>query len=132
MGRDLILFVDASVIVAIVQQEQDAGDLMDRLQRDGGPYYVSSVVRMEASLALARRLAEARGRDQPATTEMVAMARTLVDQFIVDIDAREIMIGGDIGTKALDAAQQYGKVINHAARLNMGDCFAYACASENR
>jgi hypothetical protein len=29
---------------------------MDRLQRDGGPYYVSPVVRMEASLSLARRL----------------------------------------------------------------------------
>lgn len=22
----------------------------------------------------------------------------------------------------------YGKIVGHAARLNLGDCFAYACA----
>lgn len=127
-----MLFVDASVVVAILSQEQDAGELMGRLERDGGPYYVSAVVRMEATLSLTRRLAEATGKDKPATAEMMEIARRLVDQFITDLEAREAMISGDVGTKALDAAQQYGKVVNHPAKLNMGDCFAYACAKAYR
>jgi ribonuclease VapC len=127
-----MLFVDASVVIAILAQEQDATELMGRLERDGGPYYVSAVVRMEATLSLTRRLAEAKGKDKPATAEMMEIARRLVDQFIADLEAREAMISGDVGTKALDAAQQFGKVVNHPAKLNMGDCFTYACAKAYR
>ena len=127
-----MLFVDASVIVAILAQESDAGDLMDRLGEHDGPFYVSAVVRMEAALSLTRRMAEAKGRDMPATPDMLAQARQLVDQFIADIEAKEAMISGDVGTKALDAAQRFGKIVNHPARLNMGDCFSYACAKAYR
>lgn len=127
-----MLFVDASVIVAILAEEEDRDALLDRLGRDPGPFYVSSVVRMEASLSLTRRKAEASGRDKPASPEMLADARRLVDQFISDLEAKEIMISGDVGTKALDAAQDFGKIVNHPAKLNMGDCFSYACARAYR
>jgi ribonuclease VapC len=127
-----MLFIDASVIVAIIGVEDDANHLMDRLTEAGGPFYVSSLVRMEATLALTRQFAEALGRDKPATPEIVAKARHLVDQFVLDVDAREVTISGDVGTKALDAAQQYGKIVNHPAKLNMGDCFTYACARAYR
>ncbi len=127
-----MLFVDASIVVAILAQEPDCDELMERLERDGGPYYMSAIVRMEATLSLTRRLAEATGRDKPATPEMFEQARRLVDQFVIDLAARETMISGDVGSKALDAAQQYGKIVNHPAKLNMGDCFAYACAKAYR
>lgn len=127
-----MLFIDASVIVAILAEEEDRDALLDRLGQDPGPFYVSSVVRMEASLSLTRRKAEASGRDKPATPEMLADARRLVDQFISDLEAKEIMISGDVGTKALDAAQDFGKIVNHPAKLNMGDCFSYACARAYR
>ncbi|MCW5712370.1 type II toxin-antitoxin system VapC family toxin [Shinella sp.] len=127
-----MLFIDASVIVAILAEEEDASTLMDRLEQHGGPYYVSAVVRMEATLSLTRRLAEVTGRDQPATAEMMDTARRLVDQFFSDLDCKEAMISGDVGAKALDAAQQFGKIMNHPARLNMGDCFTYACARAYR
>ncbi|WP_337270892.1 type II toxin-antitoxin system VapC family toxin [Oryzifoliimicrobium ureilyticus] len=127
-----MLFVDASVIVAILAEEEDRDALLDRLGQDPGPFYVSSVVRMEASLSLTRRKAEASGRDKPASPEMLADARRLVDQFISDLEAKEIMISGDVGTKALDAAQDFGKIVNHPAKLNMGDCFSYACARAYR
>lgn len=127
-----MLFIDASVVVAILAQEADAPTLIDRLEQDGGPFYVSAVVRMEATLSLTRRLAEASGRDRPATPEMMDKARQLVEQFISDLDCKEAMISGDVGAKALDAAQQFGKIMNHAAKLNMGDCFTYACARAYR
>lgn len=127
-----MLFIDASVIVAILAQEEDAGALLDRLEADGGPYYISSIVRMEATLALTRRMAEATGKDKPATSQMMQKARSLVEQFAVDLDCKEAMISGDVGSKALDAAMQFGKILNHPARLNMGDCYSYACAKAYR
>lgn len=127
-----MLFIDASVVVAILAEEEDASTLMDLLEQHGGPFYISAVVRIEATLSLTRRLAGAVGRDKPATPEMMDTARSLVEQFISDLDCKEAMISGDVGAKALDAAQQYGKIMNHPAKLNMGDCFTYACARAYR
>ena len=87
-----MLFVDASVAVAILAGEDDAGELMHRLEQHDGPFYVSPVVRMEASLSLTRRMAEATGRDRPATPDMLAKARRMVDQFFADLEAKEAMI----------------------------------------
>lgn len=63
---------------------------------------------------------------------MLEQARRLVDQVMADLDAKEVMITGDVGTKALDAAQQFGQIVNHPAQLNLGDCFSYACAKAYR
>lgn len=127
-----MLFIDASVIVAIIGLEDDADDLMNRLTMHDGPFYVSAVTRMEAVLSLTRQFAEVEGPNKPATPAMLDKARRLVDQFIADMAAKETIISGDVGSKALDAAQRYGKIVNHPARLNMGDCFAYACAQAYR
>ncbi len=67
--------------------------------------------------------------DIPAHPDQVATARRLVDQFITDLEAGSIAVTDEIGTKALDIAQLYGKIVNHPARLNLGDCFSYACAA---
>lgn len=124
-----MLFIDASVAVAIITREHDGVALMERLEEEGGPFYVSAVMRLEATLSVARRLA---GKDNPTTPQMFATARSLVEQFIADLEAREVPVSGDIGTKAVEAAQQFGKIINHAAKLNLGDCFSYACARAYR
>ena len=121
-----MIFIDASVAVAIITREDDAANLMEQLDQAGGPFCVSGVMRMEATLSIARRLAE---RNSPAAPDMVATARRLVDQFIADLDAVELPITTEVTARALDAAQQYGKIVNHPARLNLGDCFSYACAA---
>jgi len=124
-----MLFIDASVAVAIITKEADGNALMDRLEREGGPFYVSAIMRLEATLSVARRLA---GKDNPTTPEMFTTARRLVDQFIFDLEASEVPVSGDVGTKAVEAAEQFGKIVNHAAKLNLGDCFSYACAKAYR
>lgn len=127
-----MLFVDASVIVAILANEADADELMTRLERaiaENQQLFVSPVVRVEASLSITRRLA---GAGKPADVDMVRRARAMVDQFILDIEAKETMITADVASKALDAVQQFGKIVGHRANLNMGDCFAYACARAYR
>ena len=128
-----MLFIDASIVVAILTNEEDAADLLERMQESGGPYYVSPIVRMEATLALTRSAADLSfGKDKPATPALMEQARNIVDQFLSEIDARDIPISGDIGSKALDAARQFGRYVAHPARLNMGDCYSYACAKACR
>lgn len=123
-----MLFIDASVIVAILQRENDAQELYDRLIDDGGPYRVSPIVRMEASLALALEMAAKHRSNTPATPEMMEQARLGVDAFIEAIGATDVTITSTIGVKAQEAATRFGKIVGHPAKLNMGDCYAYACA----
>ena len=82
------------------------------------------MVRFEATQALARAGA---GSRKP-TAEALLKARDLVDQLIVEIGGENVPIGDEIGSRAIDASAQYGKAVGHQADLNLGDCFAYACA----
>ncbi len=94
-------------------REEDRDDLLDLLLSMKALSTFQPIVRLEACFALTRRKAEATGRDKPATPEMLEESRRLVDQFFLDLEAKEILISADVGAKALDAAQQFGKIVNH-------------------
>ncbi|HIV77516.1 MAG TPA: type II toxin-antitoxin system VapC family toxin, partial [Candidatus Sphingomonas excrementigallinarum] len=49
-----------------------------------------------------------------------------IDAFATAMKFRMVEIGETEAQGALDAHARYGKG-HHPARLNMGDCFAYAC-----
>ena len=57
----------------------------------------------------------------------VAAAQAEVDNFIAETGAQTLPITAEIGRVAIGAFERYGRG-RHPARLNMGDCFAYACA----
>jgi len=120
-----VIFIDASVIVAVLNQEPGWEELVKQLTSAAGERYVSPLVRFEAIMSLAR--ARAGGGRKPAP-ELVLQAGQVVDDFMVEIDAQEIPISDEIGRAAVDAATRYGKAVGHSADLNFGDCFAYACA----
>lgn len=108
-------FVDASVLVAILGEEPDherhAADL-DAV----GQKITSAIAIWEASVALARITATSfRAAERDVRAFLTAQKVT-----VVPLDERE-------ATYALDAHDRFGKG-RHPARLNMGDCFAYACA----
>ncbi|MFA6155276.1 type II toxin-antitoxin system VapC family toxin [Mesorhizobium sp.] len=119
------MFVDASAIVAILAKEPAWQELLDQIESAGNPLHISAIVRLEATLALGRLTAGAGKKPSP---EMLAAARNLVDMFIVEINAQNLSIDEDIGGRAVDASIRYGKAVGHPADLNLGDCFAYACA----
>ena len=121
-----MMFVDASVIVAILNQEAGWEELVKRLGDLPSAFHVSPLVRFEAVMALARAAAEPTGRKP--TPDLVERARELVDDFIVEIGALDMAISSDVGSLAIDAGMRYGKAVGHPADLNFGDCFAYACA----
>ena len=118
------MFVDASVIVAILNQEPGWEELIKRISGFSGLLCVSPLVHFEATQALARAGA---GPRRPSA-EALLHARDLVDEFIVEITGESLAIDDDIGSRAIDASARYGKAVGHQADLNLGDCFAYACA----
>lgn len=111
----MIVFVDASALVAIIQNEIEAPGLVRQLQ--------AAPVRLTSAVALwetARVLQKDRG--DSAQTVMTELMR-----FAQEVDMAVVPIGANEAEQALLAHERYGKG-NHVARLNMGDCFAYACA----
>ena len=109
------MFLDASAIIAIIAAEDDGASLAARLGQ-ATLVCVSPIVLYEAALGLARI-----GNARLADTVVV------LDQFLEEVGAEIVPIDGDIGRAAIDAFARFGKG-RHAAALNLGDCFAYACA----
>jgi ribonuclease VapC len=117
------MFIDASVIVAILGRESGHEELEKRLAEVGENFYISPLVRFEAAVALARKKAAIK-----QTPELLRQAQAATDAFIEDLGAEEVPISAEIGRGALAASAAYGKTVGHPADLNFGDCFAYACA----
>lgn len=125
------MFVDASAIVAILKGEPEAPAFLAALQAAEGKVYCSPIARYEAVISLAASIA----RETPEgriTPELKDQVDALVDELLQKAGAREIHITESIGKAARDAAAIYGKLTGHPAKLNMGDCFAYACAKAYR
>lgn len=118
-------FIDASAIVAIVAREPDAERQAARVNSVEGPIYVSSIAVYEATFGVANKKKAPGAR---SSARSLAKARQAVAAFISEIGAVEIPLAGEITDLTLEASVRYGKVVGHPARLNMGDCFAYACA----
>ena len=56
-------------------------------------------------------------------------AQIVLNRFLEEVRAEIISITAEIGRGALTAFERFGRG-RHPAALNMGDCFAYACACE--
>ena len=110
------MFVDASAMVAILAGEEEDAALFRCLEAAHRPI-TSPLAIFEAASAICRKKAlsvdaaeaEVRGLLEQARIQVVAMT---------DAEAHG----------ALAAYARYGKGSGHPAQLNMGDCFAYACA----
>lgn len=114
----MTLFVDASALVAMIAGEPQGDDFLKQVQDDRDPL-CSAITCWEATTALCRSYGFA-----------VADARRAVADTVAARPLRMVSIGSAEADLALDAYQAYGKG-RHPARLNMGDCFAYACARAN-
>ena len=109
------MFLDASAIVCILTAETEAYDLAIKLQA-AETRLTSGLAAYEATLAVARK--QSLG---------VEAAMALVEKFLNGFDIVVVPIGREEYRAAARAHDRFGKG-RHPARLNMGDCFAYACA----
>ena len=111
------MFVDASAMVAILVEESDAAALTTRLAQAVEPC-TSPIAIYEAVAGVAR-----------ACNVPIRTAETILDRFLEQAAVRIVPITAAIGRGAVSAFERYGRG-RHPAALNMGDCFAYACAHE--
>jgi ribonuclease VapC len=114
------VFVDASAIVGILTLEPDADSLIDQLERAAAPI-TSAIAVFEATLGLCRKRHVSVEEAEADVVEFLTVARI----SMAPIAEKE-------ATTALAAFARYGKGRGHPAQLNMGDCFAYAVARNNR
>lgn len=113
------MFVDASALTAILTSEEDGPDLLARLQ-SGSRRLTSPLAVWETAIAVARIL----GLD-------VADAHQAVEDFLQLAAIEVIAVPAETRHAAITAYARYGKS-RHPAALNFGDCFAYACARQER
>ncbi len=111
-------FVDASVLVAILAREPDYLEQGDRVLSIERPLW-SPVARWETIGGVAR-----------ATRYGDALSAEITDAFADENGFVMVSIGEAEARIASEAHRRYGKG-RHEAKLNMGDCFAYACARTN-
>lgn len=100
----------------MLAKEADALAISDLLDTASALLW-SPVSRWESVAALSR-----------AEQCSVDAARRRIDVFGQRYCVEMVVIGPAEFAAALDAAARYGKRSGHPAQLNMGDCFAYACA----
>lgn len=109
------MFIDASALTALLTDESDARELLARMQQTR-TRMTSPLAVWEASVAVARVLA--------LSIEETAAA---VEQYLGLTEIEVVAVPPESAWVALQAFDQYGKG-RHPAKLNFGDCFAYACA----
>jgi ribonuclease VapC len=109
------VIVDTSVLVAMIRGELDAELFSDVIRR-------ADVVRLSAANYVELAIVIDGSRDAIASGALDAV----LDAFHVSIEP----VSAAQARIARVAYQQFGKGSGHPARLNMGDCFAYALARD--
>lgn len=107
-----IVIVDSSALLAIFYEEPEGDAFLHRISRAKLPR-ISAVSYTEASVVLLRQ------RGKEAVDELHALMRSL--GLITEV------VTANQATLAYEAYGRFGKGL-HPARLNLGDCFAYALA----
>ncbi len=110
------MFIDTSVIVALLAGEADAVDYSDRIERSFVKM-TSGLVILEASMRLGTML----------DVDPVAVERRIRD-LLVTAEIDVVSIDSAIATEAVAAFAKFGKGRGHPAQLDLADCLSYACA----
>ena len=109
------MFIDASALAAMLTNEDEARELLARVQQST-TRMTSPLAVWEAAIAIACVL------DLP-----IAAAAEAVESYLALMEIKTVNVAPETARIALEAYDRYGKG-RHPARLNFGDCFAYACA----
>jgi ribonuclease VapC len=106
------MVVDTSALVAILWGEPEEATFTAAIEDDPNPK-ISAVTLVEATMVyLGRHI-----HDHAIVAELL----DILGLKVIDVDRIQV-------ERALDAFVRFGKG-RHSARLNLGDCFAYALAA---
>src|SRR5690348_8407059 len=111
------MIVDASALLAILFEEAGSNELKRHLATVPGPHAMSPVNYLEAAIRVDKLPVPGKARE--------------LDNLIHTAGIQIVATTTEQAHLARQAYQSFGKG-NHPARLNMGDCFAYALAKARR
>lgn len=112
-----MIVVDSSAVIAIVFAEPEGAALLTRLDQDlPGQRVISEANYVESGAVLAGRIAN---RDE---------AKTDLDRFLALAGIEVVPVDVRQSGLALEARVRFGRGFGSGAKLNFGDCFAYALA----
>jgi len=109
------MIIDSSAIIAILRDEPDARSFASAIAA-AKPRRISAVNYVEAAVVIDG------SRDPVATRRFDDLFR-LAELVVEPVTATQARI-------AREAYRDFGKGSGHSARLNFGDCFAYALAKD--
>jgi ribonuclease VapC len=112
------VFVDASAIVAILTEEEDAQTLADALETAAEPV-TSPIAVWEAAASISRKT----GRRAEVELQGILAFLDVARVGVAPVDTA-------VAAVAVMAFDRYGRRSGHRAGLNVGDCFAYAFAKQ--
>jgi ribonuclease VapC len=111
-----MIVIDSSAIAAILFDESSATALTTRLSSEHERVLsAASYVEVGTVLAGRRKTAPEKARDD-------------LDAFLDEAHMNILPVDGKQARLALEARIRYGRGFGAAAKLNFGDCFAYALA----
>lgn len=105
------MIVDSSAMLAVIQGEPEAEECIDLML--GSACRMSAANWVEAGVVVDNRSIDT----QREFDELISLAQVTIEP-VTETQAHI----------ARDAYRRYGRGSGHAARLNFGDCFAYALA----
>ncbi|MBW7967177.1 type II toxin-antitoxin system VapC family toxin [Bradyrhizobium sp. BR 10261] len=109
------MFIDASALTAMLTDENEARELLARLQQSTSRL-TSPLAVWESAIAIAHVL------DLP-----IAAAAEAIESYLALMEIKMVNVQPETARIALGAFDRFGKG-RHPAGLYLGDCFAYACA----
>lgn len=109
------MIVDTSALVAILRQEEDGIVFAGILERTA-PVFLSAASYLELCIVID-------GDRNPVVSEAVDALIGAAGIEIAPVTAEQARL-------AREAYRRYGRGSGHPAKLNFGDCFAYALARE--
>ena len=112
-----MITIDTSAFIAVLRGEADSDAYLVALN-------VAEAVQLSAATYVETGIVVDNTKD-PVISGRFDQLLAELDAEIRDVTARQARL-------ARDAYRSYGKGSGHRARLNYGDCFAYALATETR
>lgn len=106
------MILDSSAVVAVIREEQGSDRLLEAIEK-ASEIGIGAPTAVECSLALVRRYG--------------VVGRLMLSRFFEQNEVITVVFDERHWSVAADAHVRYGKG-QHPARLNYGDCMAYATA----
>ena len=109
------MILDSSAVLAILSDEPERTPMIEALA-SGSPVQMSAATYLEAAVVVD-------GRRDPVLSRRYDELLDTLGVEVVDVTAAQ-------ARRAREAYRDYGRGSSSPARLNYGDCFAYALATE--